>query len=95
MEDLQKYHGERFRAKIGGVICEGRISVCGRHLYLCQNFKNGFSAPDKLGFAYSWLINVGDSQSIEDAIEYSLLVSDFELLDGSTGIIETTHFLTI
>ena len=94
MEDLQKYHGKRFRAKIDGVVCEGQISVCGRYLYLCQNLVDGMPAPDRLGFGCSWSVFVSQNdRSVEDAlIDTSVL--DFEFLDDYITI-ETTHFLTI
>lgn len=48
--------GARFRCKIEGVECEGRLQFeCGRW-YLCQNIKDGFSCIDKLGYKYSYTV---------------------------------------
>lgn len=95
MEDLQKYHGKRFRAKIDGVVCEGRISVYRDSLFFCQNKKHNMTASNKMGFTCSWVVFAASCyKSIEEAIE-GTYVSDLELLDDAVEFIEITHFLTI
>lgn len=95
MEDLQKYHGKRFRAKIDGVVCEGRISVYRDCLFFCQNKKKNLPTLNKMGFKYSWFVFAGSCyKSIEEAIE-GTYVSDLELLDDAVEFIKITHFLTI
>lgn len=95
MIDLAKYHGMRFRAKINDIPCEGRISIHRNCLFLCQSTMNGMSAPDKLGFAYSWGVYVFDRCKSIEEVFYSTYVSDFELMDDTTELIENTHFLTV
>lgn len=51
--------GTKFKAKIQGVECEGRIQKEDGCIYLCQNKADGGTCYDKLGFDYSWTIKDG------------------------------------
>lgn len=56
---MKLYHGQRVSCEIEGVkIDDARISInptdSGEGFYLCQNFKDGESCPEKFGYAYSW-----------------------------------------
>ena len=53
MENLLKCDGRRFRAKIGGVQCEGKVRVEGREVYLCQNKKSGVLCSNTFDYRYS------------------------------------------
>ena len=60
-------HKQWFRADIDGEECIGRVSIGndGR-IYLCQNTMDGSTAPDKLGFDYSWCVFKGSARSLKD-----------------------------
>ena len=57
-QDPLALHGVEFRAKIVGEDCEGKISISSAGFFLCQDKKDGSCAPNKLGFAFSWLIGI-------------------------------------
>ena len=73
--DLLQCDGRRFRAKIRSILCEGIISVESGDVFLCQNSINGFSARDKKGFIWSWLVHDGS----HEWLNYNN-VTDLELL---------------
>lgn len=83
MENLLKCDGRRFRAKIDGTPCEGKIRVEDAHVLLCQDKKNGAFCKDKLGYKYAWCIAYG---SEEDITSHS--VTDFQLLGMTAAEIE-------
>lgn len=62
MKDLEKLHGKRFTAEIGDVPVEGKICYgeysSKRHIFLCQNTKNGLrpDGNDMLGYKYGWML---------------------------------------
>jgi hypothetical protein len=60
-------HKQWFRANISGEECVGRVSICKESgdIYLCQNECDGSSAPDKLGFRCSWIINNGTPSNLK------------------------------
>ena len=68
--------GTKFKAKIEGMWCEGRIQKEGDTIYLCQNVKNGSDADNKLGYHHSWTINDG---SIDKLKSNSVEIFDLEL----------------
>lgn len=69
--------GTKFKAKIEGVECEGRIQKQDGRIYLCQNTKDGHGCDDKLGFNYSWYIGNGSSINlIEGEVEIISLELD-------------------
>jgi hypothetical protein len=68
--------GTKFKAKIEGIWCEGRIQKEGSDIYLCQNEKNGSDADNKLGYHHSWTINDG---SIDKLKSNSVEIFDLEL----------------
>jgi len=81
MKEYVKYgyhfkHGQPFVAIIEGTTCEGKVAIEDKiygKIYLCQNFKDGYSCKDKLGYKFSWVVS--DSKStFEDQ------VSDLKLL---------------
>ncbi len=53
-------HGKRCTCKIQGTyIKDAKTSIDkDGFVYICQNKKNGDTAPDKLGYRYSWVIGV-------------------------------------
>ena len=48
--------GQRFRAKINGILCEGKVQIQNGNIYLCQDVIDGSGCDNKLGFKYSWVI---------------------------------------
>lgn len=68
--------GTKFKAKIEGVECEGRIQKEDGTIYLCQNEKDGCTCDDELGFNYSWSIKDG---SLKALLDEEVQVISFEL----------------
>lgn len=56
MENLLNCNGRRFRAKIEGVECVGKIRVEDGEVYLCQDDKCGTECKEKYGYCYSWKV---------------------------------------
>lgn len=83
MKNLLKCDGRRFRAKIEGTPCEGKIRVEDGCAYLCQNEEDGTDCYDKLGYEYSWLVVDG---SHEELVSHD--VTDFQLLPTTASEIE-------
>ena len=77
-------HGVVFSARINGTYLSGRISVYDGACFLCQDFFNGASCPEKFGHKFSW--HVGPLT--KEALEYNS-VSDFKLMDGVTLLTKT------
>lgn len=75
MENLLKCNGRRFRAKIEGVKCDGKIRVEDGLVYLCQNEKDGKSCYNKFGYKYSWVL---PSLSVSELELYSTTAADIE-----------------
>ena len=75
MENLRKCNGRRFRAKIEGVQCDGKIRVEDGLVYLCQNEKTGINCTNKFGYKYSWVMP-------------SMSVSELELYPNTAAEIE-------
>lgn len=52
-------HGDRVTCTIDGTkITDAKISIDKNETpYICQNFKDGTNADDKLGYKYSWVLN--------------------------------------
>lgn len=84
MENLFNCNGRRFRAKINGVECEGKIRVEAGEVYLCQNEKDGCKCKCKFGYRYSWKVTTDGIVSF-NATE----VSDFHLLRMTPSEIES------
>jgi hypothetical protein len=68
--------GTKFKAKIEGMWCEGRIQKEHGDIYLCQNEKDGSTADNKLGYHHSWTVNDG---SIDKLKSNSVEIFDLEL----------------
>ena len=77
--DLFKCSGQRFRAKINGTPCEGRIKVEDREVYLCQDKEDGIDCRDKLGYKYSWKISDRGTVCLDSPL---FQVTDFQLVVG-------------
>lgn len=75
MENLLKCNGRRFRAKIEGVKCDGKICVEDGLVYLCQNEKDGKSCYNKFGYKYSWVM---PSPSVSELELYSPTAAEIE-----------------
>lgn len=94
MENLLKCDGRRFRAKIEGVECEGKIQVDGNFIYLCQDQKFGYKCNQKYGYKYSWRLEVVDGfDEIYDDESFPCWlegfgVTDFQLLGMTAAEIE-------
>lgn len=59
-------HGQKFKAEIYGIECEGMVSVRGNGcFYLCQNKIDGDAAPEKFGYKYSWCIYEGTESYLD------------------------------
>jgi len=57
--------GTKFKAKIEGRICEGRIQKEDEGIFFCQNERNGQDANDKLGYDHSWNAGNGSLSKLE------------------------------
>ena len=75
MENLLKCNGRRFRAKIEGVKCYGKIRVEDGLVYLCQNEKDGKSCYNKFGYKYSWVM---PSSSVSELELYSTTATEID-----------------
>ena len=75
--DLSQCDGLRFRAKIQGVACKGKIRVCDDidyGVYLCNDKKdNAWKDVDKLGYRGAWFMRT-------DRSDFNTSITDFELL---------------
>lgn len=79
MENLLNCHGRRFSARIYGVWCEGKITVQGGNVYLCQNEIDGTcDCRDLQGFHFAWFYSLAVYSSVTD---FQLLP---EIIDPST-----------
>lgn len=79
MENLLNCDGRRFRAKIDGVECKGKVRVENNEVFLCQNKKDGAECSDRLGFKYSWAVDDGSMSDLRrNDVAY------FELIAPST-----------
>lgn len=77
-EDLLNCHGRKFEARIGGIYCEGIITVHNGNVYLCQDIKNGNHLVDTQGYKYAWIVtHIGN----EDFNSTGINVTAFKLLD--------------
>lgn len=86
MENLLNCNGRRFRAKIDGVECEGKIRVENGDVYLCQNDKDGCNCKYKFGYRYSWKVT---QDGIVSFNAIGIKVSDFHLLCMTPSEIES------
>ena len=57
--------GTKFKAKIEGRVCEGRIQKEDGSIFFCQNERNGQDATDKLGYDHSWNADNGTLSKLE------------------------------
>ena len=75
--DLLQCDGRRFRAKIHGVECEGKIRVdydIDYGIYLCNDKKdNAWRAVDKFEYRCAWFMRT-------DRSDFNTSITDFELL---------------
>ena len=75
--DLLQCDGRRFRAKIEGVECEGKIRVdydIDYGIYLCNDKKdNAWRAVDKFEYRCAWFMRT-------DRSDFNTSITDFELL---------------
>ena len=75
--DLLQCDGRRFRAKIQGVACEGKIRVCNDidyGVYLCNDQKDStWRDVDKFGYRAAWFMRT-------DRPDFNISITDFELL---------------
>ena len=77
-------HGVTFTARINGTYLSGRISVHDRACFLCQDFFNGASCPEKFGHKFSWHVGSLTKYDLENNG-----VSDFKFIDGSALLTKT------
>lgn len=81
--DLLQCDGRRFRAKIHGVECEGKIRVdydIDYGIYLCNDKKdNAWRAVDKFEYRCAWFMRT-------DRSDFNTSITDFELLHESRVI---------
>lgn len=68
--------GKYYIAKIYDTPTWGRISVNSRGSWLCQNFRNGATIPDRFGFKYSWMANSSCGNSSKVVNISNLLIFD-------------------
>lgn len=83
MENLLNCDGRRFRAKIDGVECEGRIQVYRGNVLLCQDAIRGCPFNNDLGYRYSWTVKSGTEDDLRNE-----KVSDFCLVVMTAAEIE-------
>lgn len=69
--------GQWFKANIDGVACIGRVAVEGKHIFLCQDSKDGSYVSNKLGFKCSWIITTGGTLNLGS---HNINVTDLVLL---------------
>lgn len=89
MNNLLNKDGCRFRARIEGVRCTGRIYVVDNNVYLLQNMKDGGrprSFPSELGFEYSWDVDQGTEGQLE-----CYEVEDLEIIEESPIIASSSN----
>jgi len=77
-------HGVTFTARINGTYLSGRISVHDGVCFLCQDFFNGASCPEKFGHKFSWHVGSLTKYDLENNG-----VSDFKFIDGSALLTKT------
>jgi len=77
-------HGVTFTARINGTYLSGRISVHDGACFLCQDFFNGASCPEKFGHKFSWHVGSLTKYDLENNG-----VSDFKFIDGSALLTKT------
>lgn len=83
MENLLKCDGLRFRAKINGIECVGRIRVENGDVFLCQDNKDGAVCGERYGYKYSWRVRLDDhgyldSPSVPEIIVVRMTASEIE-----------------
>lgn len=90
-DNLLDYHGRAFSARIDGTYCEGKISVEGEEVYLCQDVNDGDNADDKLGYEYSYRVEDGSEDNLRyfDVTEFKLIS---ELTEASSSKSKTEAF---
>jgi len=67
IKKLKFKHGQWFSAEIKGIKCWGKISIDpDGEVFLCQNVQNGCEAENNLGFEYSWTLDRGTPDEIEE-----------------------------
>lgn len=67
--------GLRFKAKINGTPCGGKVQVEDTDIYLCQNDADRGDCLDKLEFRYSWSVGRGTEEDLQNSD-----VTDFEIV---------------
>ena len=81
--DLLQCNGRRFRAKIQGVECEGKIRVdydIDYGIYLCNDKKdNAWRGVDKFEYSGAWFMRT-------DRSDFNTSITDFELLPAPSVI---------
>jgi len=79
--DLLKLHGRKITCWIAGTyISDAKVCVEGKRVYICQNFKNGSSCKDKMGYRYSWWF-FPEEKNVTDI---KLVEKEKDILDIST-----------
>ena len=78
--DLRGFHGREYEAIIGEEVLtnvKGKISVNQRgNVYLCQNERAGSEAQDKLGFKYSWIVQLKGDNVFDEKKLKSITILD-------------------
>jgi hypothetical protein len=81
MENLLDKKGCKFSATIDNLgeqtYGTGTIQVEDGVVYLCQDYAEGIACEDKLGYKYSWQVNTGSYDDLENEF-----VSDFKLIEN-------------
>lgn len=84
LHENEYLHGVTFTARINGTYLSGRISVHDGACFLCQDFLNGASCPEKFGHKFSWHVGSLTKYDLENNG-----VSDFQFIDGAALLTKT------
>lgn len=66
MENLLDCNLKEFSCLIEGKMAEGIIRVENKRAFLCQNVKDGEDCKNKLGYKYSWGVDTGTKEELEE-----------------------------
>ena len=73
------HHGMSIECKIDGrYIKDAKVSISDNgSVFICQNYRDGAKAHDRLGYKYSWFI--GSGLKCNDVSELSLTRDNYEI----------------
>lgn len=78
--------GARVVGKIRGRIFSGRIFKTDKDRWFCQNERDGHTAPNKLGFSYSWRFGDGIDEKLYEIQSIMPPEDDYEIPEDTIEI---------